>query len=125
MQVILEALQARCVEKSDPTLAPFAVQGHHVLCNKHDLARAPDEFDPFRVGPGYNQGEHRAAVRRRNRYPTLPGPEANIPDQAEAELIQIEVEASILIANEDVDRMNPQMGRLPLEPKRRVVIRKG
>jgi hypothetical protein len=51
-------------------------------------------------------------VRRSNPYPALPGLKAHIKSQTESKLIHVESQASILIANENVDGMNAEIRRL-------------
>jgi hypothetical protein len=48
-------------------------------------------------------------VGRRNAYPALPGLKADVKGQAESKLVDVESQASILVANEDVDRVNTEV----------------
>jgi hypothetical protein len=64
------------------------------------------------VGVGFrsDKGKHGRAVGRRNAYAALPGLKADVKGKAESKLIHVESQASILVANENVDRVNTKVG---------------
>jgi len=49
-------------------------------------------------------------VRRCDAYPALPGLKTHIKGQTESKLIHIESQALILVANENIDGMNAEVG---------------
>ena len=61
-----------------------------------------------------DQREQGAPVRRGDGQPALAGLKHDIKGQIESELIPVEAQALILVANVDVDRVNPKMWTLPL-----------
>src|SRR5438094_7419198 len=119
--LIFEALQAGSILKPDSALAPFAKQGQHIFGDKDNLCGPSDECVLFGVGFGCDQRKHGAAVGRGNRYPALAGPEADVSDQTEAKLVQIESQAFILTTYEDVNGVNAEMGLLRIQAKGRLV----
>ena len=70
-----------------------------------------DELVFLRAGIGRDQRKHRGAIGRRNGYPALSGLKPSIKGQIEPKLIQVESEASLLIANKDIDRVNAEIWR--------------
>jgi hypothetical protein len=77
--------------------------GRNVLSDKDDLGVPANEHAFLGVGLGCNQRKHCTAVRRGNRYPALTGSEANVTDQTEPKLVQVESQALILVTDVDVD----------------------
>ena len=105
--------------KADSALSPLGVSCHDIFGNKRNLRRLADELVLVRVGIRRDQGKHRRAVRRRNPDPALSRLKAHIKGQAESQLIHVESQAPVLIANENVDRVNPKMGVLAIERRSR------
>src|SRR5258708_26127941 len=96
--------------KANSPLSPLAVGSHDIFGYKCDRSGLTDQFVLIRVGFRRDQGEHGAAVRRRNSYPALSGLKAHIKGKVESELIHVEPRASVLIADENVDRVNAEVG---------------
>jgi hypothetical protein len=80
-----------------------------------------DEHALLGVGLGCNQRKHGAAVRRGNRYPALTGSEANVADQTEPKLVQVESQALILVTDVDVDRVDAKVELSPVHGQSRLV----
>ena len=76
-----------------------------IFGNKNYLRGPADELVLRGAGLGRDQREHRGAVGRGDGYPAA-GLKLGVEGQIESKLIQIESQASLLIANEDVDRVN-------------------
>ena len=100
--------------EANPALAPFAKLGGDIFGDKNNLRGPANELVLCRIGIGRDQRQDRRAVRRRYRYPALAGLQAGIKRQIEPQLIQVESQASILIANINVDRVNPEIGITPV-----------
>src|ERR1700682_2061215 len=101
--------------KANSPLSPLAVGGHDIFRHKRDRSRLTDQLVLVRAGFRRDQGEHGATVRRRNSYPALSGLKAHIKSQVESELIHVEPQAPVLIADENVDRVNAEVGVVAIQ----------
>ena len=77
---------------------------------KADGRGSADQFVVVGIRLRRHQGKYRCAVRRRNSDPALSRLKAHVEGQIETKLIYIESQTAILIANEHVDRVNPEIG---------------
>jgi len=102
-------LQTRRREELHSALAPFAKLGHHVIRNKDHLRRPADEGVLLGIWFRRDQREYCAAVGGSYSDPALAGTEADIADQIESQLVDVESQALVLIANKDVDRVNAKI----------------
>ena len=71
---------------------------------------AANKFVLGGLGPGSDEGKDRGAVRRRDGNPTLAGLQPSVNDEVEAELVQIEAEAAIEVANVDANGVDAEEG---------------
>ena len=108
---ILQALQARRILKANSTLDPLPILAHKIIGNEDHVGAMANQAVLLRVGVGRNQRQHRAAVWGRNRHPAVPAFEADIAHQIESQLFNVKPQAHILVAYEDIDRVNAQMRR--------------
>src|SRR5260370_32417575 len=99
----------RRMMKANPALAPLIVLGSDVLGHKNDVAAPANELVFFGVGLRSNESKDRSAIRGSNRYPAITGFHAGINDQTEPKLVQVESQASILIANQDRNVVQTEM----------------
>jgi hypothetical protein len=111
----LDPPQARRIAKMNPALVPFAVLGDDIFGEKNDRRGPADEFVVLRIGSGRDQPEHRSSVGRGNRHQAVTGLKTSIESQMESKLIQVEIQAAILIANKNVDGVNTQVRVLPVQ----------
>src|ERR1700760_3452480 len=98
--------------KMHSTAAPQFKRGVDIFCDETDLGWPTDELVVFRTTLGSNQCKDRTAVRRCNCNPAAKF-ETTVRNHAEPELIHVEVEASIVIANENIGLENTKI-RTPL-----------
>jgi hypothetical protein len=112
LPLVLDALQPRHILKPNSALAPFPIFGQNIFGNKDDLCGPADERALFGVGFRCDQRKHGTAIGRGDRYPALTRCKADIADQTEPQMVQVESQALILIANEDVNRVDTEMGML-------------
>ena len=56
-----------------------------------------------------DQREDRRPIRRRDCYPALAGRKLGVKSHLESKLVQVESQASILVSNENVDRMDTEV----------------
>jgi len=92
---------------------PFLKLGGDVFGNENNLRRAANELVLLGVGLGSDEREDRAAIGRGDGDPTVARLKACIEGQMESELIQVEAQAAILIANENVNAMETEVQVLP------------
>ena len=119
---ILDAPQARNMPKADSAPAPLAISCHDIFGDKSNLRRLTDQFVLVRLGIRRNQGDDRGAVGRRDSNPTLSRLQAHIKGQTESKLIEIEPQTSILIANENVDRVDAEVGVVAIPRREHVTM---
>jgi subtilase family serine protease len=91
--------------------------GNDVVSHKSNLGWPADEFVFSGVWLGSDKRKDRGAVRWSDGYPAFTGLKARIIDQTESKLVQVESQASILISNENFNRVKTEVGVLPIQPK--------
>ena len=95
-----DGLLRRLVE-ADAESLPELVGGVDVLGEEADLGVAADEAVFVGAGFGSDEREDGLTVGRGDRDPTAVVGEVDIGEDAEAELVDVEVEASVVIADVD------------------------
>src|SRR5215510_9842600 len=105
----------RRMMKTNPALEPLLINGIDVFGDENNLPRTANKLIFFGVGGRSDERKDRVAVRRRDRYPAATAFKAVISDQTESELVQIESQALILVANENRGEKNAQVGRLAIQ----------
>jgi hypothetical protein len=101
--------------KADSAFVPHLKRGIYIFCDERNLARPANLLEFFGIGPWGGKHKNRAAIRGSHCDPTITGFEANISNQTESKLVQVEMQASILIANENCTFKNTQVGFLPIQ----------
>jgi hypothetical protein len=96
--------------KADASTSPLAVGGHDIFGNKSNRGRLADQLVLVRFGIRRDESKHCRAVRRRNPNPSLSGLKAHIKGETESKLIHIESQAAVLIANENPDGVDAEVG---------------
>jgi hypothetical protein len=91
----------RGLVESDAEPLPKLVSGVDVFGEEADLRLATDEAEFFGAGFGSDEREDGLTVGRRNGDPTAVVGEIDIGENAEAKPVDVEVEASLVIANVD------------------------
>jgi hypothetical protein len=107
--IVLDAPEARSVLKANPAHGPLVKFGGDVFGDKDNLGGAADEFVLLGLGLGNDEREDGAAVGRGDGDPAVTGLEAGVEGEMEAELVEIESQAAILIADENVDAVKAEM----------------
>src|ERR1700722_4357818 len=93
------------------TAAPQFVNGKDIF-GKETIRRTPaDAFVVLRAPLGSNHRQNSAAIRRRDCDPTAKL-ETTIGNHAESELIDIELQASVMVAYENIGLENTQIRSL-------------
>ena len=107
----LDAAEARCVIEAHAAFGPFLIFGEDVFGDEGQAGGAADEFEVEGVGLGGDQGEDGLAVGRGYGDEAFTGLEFGVVGEVEAELVDVEAQAAVLVADVDVDRVDAQMGR--------------
>jgi hypothetical protein len=89
--------------------APQLVSGIDIFGDESNLRIPANEFVIFRAALGSKHRQNSTAIRRRDRHPTVKL-EPAIGNYTESELIDIELQASFVIAYEDIGLENTQIG---------------
>ena len=100
--------------EANSALAPFVELGGYVLSHKNHIPAPADELVFVGVGLGSNKRKDRDAIRRGNRYPAITRFITDINEQIEPKLIQVESQASILIADPDRNVVQAEMELLSI-----------
>src|SRR5229473_3913363 len=109
LHLILEAFEARRKVEANSSFGPFAVFGNHILGDKGDGRKPANELALFRAGFRRDESEVRGAVGRGDGYETTVGLNAGVKDQLEAELIEVEAQAVVEIANVNRNGLKTQV----------------
>ena len=96
-------------ENFTPRLDHSTNLGADIFGDKYDLRASPNHLVLRRIWPSSNQRKNRRAIRRRDRHPALTGLQPCIERQMKPQLIQIESQAAVLVANIHVDAVHPQI----------------
>jgi len=91
--------------------------GQNMFRNKHGMSGAADQFVFFGLELGSNQRDNRVASRRRDRHPTPPRLIVLINQKAKCQVVHVEPQTPILVADEDNDTENAKVWVLPIQPK--------
>ena len=83
--------------------------GGDVFGNKNNLRGTADEFVFLGLGLGNDKGKDGTAIGRGDGYPAVSGLKAGIESQVESQLIKVETQAAILIANVDVHAVKTEV----------------
>jgi hypothetical protein len=89
--------------EANSAVAPLAEFVNHIFGNEDDPRRPADQLVFRRVRRGLYEREHRSAVARRHRDPTLTRLKTGIKCQFESKLINVESQAAFLIPYENID----------------------
>ncbi len=106
----LNAAQARSVIKADPAEGPLLIFRDDIFGDENDLRRTADEFVLERIGFGSDEGKNGGAVGRRYGDQAFAGLEAHVVGEVEAELVEVEAEAAVKIADEDLGGVDAEVG---------------
>src|SRR5277367_2229561 len=93
-------------------LAPFLELRDYIFGYQHCVFRAANQFVFFRLAFWGEEAENRVTIRRRDRDPTSRGFIVVVDYESEAKLIHVKPQAFILVADEDVDAEQAQVGVL-------------
>jgi len=109
-RIELDATEARGVLEADASFGPFLVFCEDVFGDEGQAGGAADEFEVERVGFGGDQGEDGLAVGRGYGDEALAGLEFGVVGEMEAELVNVEAEGAVLVADIDVDGVDAEVG---------------
>lgn len=103
-------------------VGPLEVLGVDVLCKKGHLAVTADETRFLRVRFWVYQCDDRRAVRRCNRCPVFTGTKAGFISDAEPQLVHVEFQALVDIADVNGDLLQAKVEIRSLQVKPRDVV---
>ena len=107
----LDAAQAGGVIEVDAAERPLFVFRDDIFGDEDDLRGTADEFVLHGIGLGGDEREDGRAVGRRDGDQAFAGLELDVVGEMEAELVEVEAEAAVEIADEDLRGMDAEMGR--------------
>jgi len=107
----LDAAKARSVLKADAEFGPFLIFGEDVFGDECQASGTADEFEVERIGIGGDEGEDGLAVGRGNGDEAFTGLQFGVVGEVEAELVDVEAEAAVLVADVDIDGVDAEVGR--------------
>lgn len=96
--------------EADSTFGPFLIFGEDIFRDESEASGAADEFEVERIGFGDNQRENGLAVRRGNGDEAFAGLEFGVVGKMEAELVDVEAEAAVLVADVNIDGVDAEVG---------------
>jgi hypothetical protein len=95
--------------------APFFKLGNYVFGHENNPGGATDKPVLAGVRRWRNQREDRASIGRSNRHPSDTGLKSRIKSHLKSEFFHEKAYALILISNKNVDGMNTEEGRPPVD----------
>src|SRR6266567_2918745 len=107
--------------KADSAAAPLLEFGGDVFGDEVDLAIASDKLVYVGIGAGLGESDIGTAVRRTDLDPPATMLESLIHEQPEADLVQVETQTPLLIANEDHDEVQGEVGILAVQAGERAI----
>jgi hypothetical protein len=107
--VVLDAAQARSVIEANTPEGPLFILGDDIFGDEDDLRGTADEFVLERIGFGSDEGKNGGAVGRSYGDQAFAGLELHVVGEVKAELLEVEAEAAIEIAHEDLSGMDAEM----------------
>lgn len=107
--------------KADPALPPFNVLCGHVVGDQNNAGGPTDELVLIGFGLRRDQRQHRGAVRRGDRDPTITGLKLGVKSHLKSELIDEESQAFVLISNENLEGVDTQVASLSIQADTRQV----
>jgi hypothetical protein len=110
LEVELDAAEAGSILEADAALGPFLVFGEDIFGDEGDTGGAADELEVEGVGLGGDEPEDRLAVGRGDGDEAFAGLEFGVVGKVEAELIDVEAEAAVLVADVDGDGVDAEVG---------------
>jgi hypothetical protein len=109
--VEFDAAKARSVLEADSAFGPFLVFGEDIFRDESEASGAADEFEVERIGFGGNERENGLAVRRGDRDEAFAGLQFGVVGEVEPELVDVEAEAAVLVADVNIDGVDAEMLR--------------
>jgi hypothetical protein len=103
------------VLKLNSALAPFRVPGSDIFGNKNNLRGPANEPIFLGVGLRRDEREHRGTIGRSDCNPPVTGLKLGIESQIEAKLVHVKSQASFLIFNENIHRVNAEVWVLSIQ----------
>jgi len=110
-------LRLRRMVKSDAATVPFLEFRKDIFGLEDDLSRTADECAFLGTGFRSDERKHGGAIGRSDSERTACGLQGRVRDQAESQLIQVESPASLLVANENRNRAETQIGIIAIRLK--------
>ena len=114
LALVLDASQAGSEEKTNAAPPPFFPFGNHILGNENNPCRPAYELVLLGFATRRDQCEDCRPIRWSDRHPSVSGLQPGVKGHPESELVHIESQASLLIANKNVDGVNSDEGGLPV-----------
>ena len=101
--------EARSVIEADAAEGPLFVFRDDIFGDEDDLRGTADELVLDRIWLGGNEGKNGGAVGRSDGDEAFPGLKLNVVGEVEAELVEVEAEAAVEIADEDLSGMDTEV----------------
>src|SRR5262249_41437059 len=107
--VMAHALEAWHAAEPDAARAPLVERRREIFGHEDDGDRAADLLVVLRSRARRDQRQHGTALGRRDRHPALARLDADVVGELEPQLIDEEADAALLVADEDLHRVQAQV----------------
>jgi len=97
--------------KPHAAFGPFLKFGEDVFGDEDDVRGTADELLFGSVRLGNDESENRGTIGRRDGDQAITGLELGVVGEMETELLDEEADAAVVVADENVDALDAQMGR--------------
>ena len=109
--VELDATEARSVLEANAASGPFLIFGQDVFGDERQAGGAANKFEVERVGLGGDEREDGLSVGGGHGDKAFAGLEFGVIGEVEAQLVDVEAETAVLVADVDVDGVDAEVGR--------------
>jgi len=108
--VELDTTEARSVIEADAAEGPLLIFRDDILGDEDDLRGTANQLVLHGIGLGSDEREDGGAVGRRDGDQAFASLELDVVGEMEAELVEVEAEATVEIAHEDLRGMDAEVG---------------
>src|SRR5580704_6166266 len=100
------------MEKADPAAPPQLEGSIDIFGDERYLGIPAYELIVFRAAFGSDEGENRTAIRRGHGHPASAKFKSGVGEHTESQLAYVELQTSIMVANEDGGLEDAKIGTL-------------
>ncbi len=106
----LYSAEAGSMIEADAAEGPLFIFRDDIFGDEDDLRGTANQLVLYRIWLGGNEGKNGGAVGRSDGDEAFPGLKLDVVGEVEAELVEVEAEAAVEVADEDLSGMDAEVG---------------